>query len=314
MGCPCALHVYAADERELERAIGAAVDEVARLERKYSRYRDDSLASAINRSAGSREGSEVDPETAGLLDYADTCWRESGGRFDVTSGVLRRAWNFKSGRLPSSAEVAALLPLVGWGRVEWRRPRLRLPVPGMELDFGGYVKEYAADRVAERLREAGVRHAMVDLGGDLCAVGPHPDGRPWNVGIRDPRRPERALATLPLQRGGLATSGDYERCMIVDGVRYSHLLDPRTGWPVRGLASVSVVAPHCLVAGTATTIALLLGPREGARWLDRLGLPSLRVDERGRVSGALAHADAHAHEPCRREARAARASSPERRP
>ncbi len=303
MGSPCALHVYAERESDLEPAIRLAVDEVARLERKYSRYQDDSLASAINRSAGTRDGIELDPETASLLDYAETCWRESGGRFDVTSGVLRRVWNFKSGRVPARAEVRALLPLVGWQRVEWARPRLRLPTPGMELDFGGYVKEYAVDRVAEILCLAGVRHAMVDLGGDLHAVGPHPDGRPWNVGIRHPRQPERALATLPLERGGLATSGDYERCMLVDGVRYSHVLDPRTGWPVRGLASVSVVAPHCLVAGTATTIALLLGATAGARWLDGLGLPSLRVDARGRVSGALAFG------PGKREARAASASA-----
>ncbi len=288
MGCPCALHVYAADRDALERAIAAGVAEVARLEGKYSRYREDSVASALARGAGSRGGVEVDPETAALLDYAATAWRESGGLFDVTSGVLRRAWDFESGRLPAQAEIAALLPLVGWDKVEWRRPRLRLLRPGMQVDFGGYVKEYAADRAAGRLRALGVRHGLVDLGGDLCAIGPHPNGRPWSVGIRDPRRPARAFATLPLERGGLATSGDYERCMIANGVRYSHVLDPRTGWPVRGLASVSVLAPHCLVAGSATTIALLRGASAGADWLDGLGLPSLRVDESGRVSGALA--------------------------
>jgi thiamine biosynthesis lipoprotein len=283
MGSPCALHLYAESAAQLDAAAAAAADEVTRLERKYSRYRADSLATAINASAGDPAGIELDAETAALLDYADTSFRESGGLFDVTSGVLRRVWDFRSARLPTQAQVDAVLALVGWGRVRWERPRLVLPDAGMEIDFGGYVKEYAADRAADACRSAGLRHGMVDLGGDLHAIGPHPDGRPWNVGIRHPRRPHAALATVPLVAGGLATSGDYERCMIVNGVRYGHILDPRTGWPARGLASVSVLAPRCLIAGTAATVAMLKGVPEGLRWLDALGLPSLRADESGAV-------------------------------
>ena len=176
----------------------------------------------------------MDAETAHLLDYADTCHRQSDGRFDVTSGILRRAWNLKSGQLPAQAEIDALLPLVGWQKVRWRAPRIVLPKPGMQLDFGGYVKEYAVDRVAELCRRLGARHGLVDLGGDLAVIGPHPDGKPWRVGIRDPRDAQRTLGSLPVGWGGVASSGDYERCMVVDGVRYGHILDPRTGWPVRG--------------------------------------------------------------------------------
>lgn len=287
MGCPCELRLYA-EESELGDAVAkAAVDEVLRLEQKYSRYREDSVASAINRSAGDPVGIEVDEETSSLLDYADTSFRESGGLFDITSGVLRRVWDLKAKRVPTRAEVRNVLRLVGWDRVRWQRPRLVLPLAGMQLDFGGYVKEYAADRVAELCRMRGIRHGMVDLGGDLCAVGPHPDGKPWIVGIRHPRRPQAALATLPLSSGAVATSGDYERCMIVNGKRYGHILNPKTGWPASGLATVSVAAPHCLVAGSASTIAMLMGAREGPRWLDELGLPNLRMDEEGRISGTL---------------------------
>jgi thiamine biosynthesis lipoprotein len=107
------------------------------------------------------------------------------------------------------------------------------------------------------------------------------------VGIRHPRRPGAALATLPLFAGGVASSGDYERCMVVDGKRYAHILDPRTGWPVEGLIQVSVVSRHCLIAGTASTIAMLKGPRAGIAWLDDLGLPNLRVARDGSVSGTL---------------------------
>jgi thiamine biosynthesis lipoprotein len=263
---------------------------VARLERKYSRYREDSETSRINRSAGDPTGLEVDDETAGLLDYAQTCFEQSEGLFDITSGILRRAWDLRSGRLPARAQIDELLTRIGWDRLRWERPHLALPVPGMQLDFGGVVKEYAADRVAALARHRGAAGGLVDLGGDLAVVGPHPDGRPWKVGIRDPRAPECALASVALRGGAIATSGDYERSMVVDGRRYGHILNPKTGWPVEGLRSVSVAAERCLIAGTASTIAMLLGARRGAAWLDALGLPNLRMDRRERVGGSLAGA------------------------
>lgn len=286
MGSPCVLHLYARPRLDLEDAARAAIAEVERLEAKYSRYRPDSTASEINRSAGSDSGIEVDAETAALLDYAATAFAQSEGRFDISSGILRLAWNFRSGRLPEPVAVRALLPRVGWQRVRWKAPRLALP-EGMQLDFGGYVKEYAADRVSELCRRRGVSSGLVDLGGDLAIVGPHPDGRPWEIGIRDPAHPERAIASIPVYEGAVATSGDYERFMIVDGQRYGHILDPSTGWPVQSFASVSVVARHCLVAGTASTIAMLRGIGEGGRWLDDLGLPHLRLTWDGGVAGTL---------------------------
>jgi FAD:protein FMN transferase len=287
MGSPCALHLYAETPAEARGLAAACRAELARLEAKYSRYRDDSLLTALNRSAGDPRGVIVDDETAGLLDYAATAHAQSGGLFDVTSGVLRRAWDFRSGRLPERAEVEALLPLVGWMRVRWERPRLVLPLAGMQIDFGGVVKEYAADRLAELCRSRGAPHGLVDLGGDLAVVGPHPDGRPWRVGVRDPRAPSRAIRTLHVFRGGVATSGDTERCMQVDGVRYSHLLDPRTGWPVAGPASVTVLASHCLLAGTTSTTAMLSGTPGAGAWLRRVGLPHVRVDADGRVAEHL---------------------------
>jgi len=287
MGSPCELHLHAASEEQVASIAEAAVAEVKRLEQKYSRYRDDSVTAAINRSAGDSRGLEVDGETAGLLDYAAVGFEQSGGLFDITSGILRRAWDFESKRVPDQDELDALTACIGWQKLVWERPRLVLPCAGMELDFGGFVKEYAADRVAELCREMGLRHGLVDLGGDLCVVGPHPDGGPWKVGVRHPRRPECAMATVQIAWGGIASSGDYERFMVVDGRRYGHILCPRTGRPVEGLASVSVLADHCLVAGTASTIAMLKGRREGPAWLDELGLPNLRMDQDERISGSL---------------------------
>jgi thiamine biosynthesis lipoprotein len=288
MGSPCEIRLYAGSSDEARAVSGAVIAEVGRLERKFSRYQDTSLASRINRSAGDPRGVLVDEETAALLDYAATAYRESEGLFDISSGVLRRAWDFRSGQIPRREAIEALLPLVGWERVVWERPRVVLPRPGMELDFGGYVKEYAADRAAEVCRRQGAAHGLVDLGGDLAVVGPHPGGAPWRIGIRHPRDRELAMATVSLRGGGLASSGDYERCLVVDGRRYAHVLDPRTGWPVSGLAAVSVAAERCLVAGTASTVAMLRGAVAGPAWLDRLGLPNVRMDARGRIGGSLA--------------------------
>jgi thiamine biosynthesis lipoprotein len=286
MGSPCEVRLHPRPGVDAEAVAAAAVEEVGRLERKFSRYRDDSLATRINGSAGDPDGVEVDAETARLLDYADTAHAQSDGLFDATSGILRRAWSRDTTRLPSREELAELRGRVGWRKLRWRAPRLFLP-EGMELDFGGFVKEYAADRAAELCRRQGAAHGLVDLGGDLAVVGPHPDGSPWRVGIRDPQDPETAVAAVDLFAGAVATSGDYERFVTIDGKRYSHLLDPRSGWPVEGLAGVTVAAPHCLVAGSATTIAMLKG-REGEAWLRSLGLPHLVVGRDGAVRGPLA--------------------------
>lgn len=258
-------------------------DEVLRIEAKYSRYRDESVVSAINASAGDARGVEVDAETAALLDYAQAAWQESDGCFDPTAGILRRVWDFRARRVPTARAVADLLPLIGWQRLRWQRPRLVMPLAGMQLDFGGFGKEYAADAAADIGLAAGVAHGVVDLGGDVRVLGPQPDGQPWRIGVRDPRQPQHALAALALGSGAIATSGDYERGFSLGGRRYSHLLSPFDGWPVQGLSSVSVLAPRCLIAGTATTVALLKGVEGGRKWLESLELPWLAVHPDGRV-------------------------------
>jgi thiamine biosynthesis lipoprotein len=132
--------------------------------------------------------------------------------------------------------------------------------------------------------EMGICHGLVNLGGDIRVIGPHPDGTPWRIGIRHPREADALLTSVMLAQGGLASSGDYERCIEIEGRRYSHILNPKTGWPVQGLAAASVIAPHCLVAGSASTIAMLK-ESAGARWLEELGLPHVWMDAQGRMGG-----------------------------
>ena len=279
------VHLHAS-EAESWRAAAEAIEEVLRIEDKYSRFRDDSIVSRINAAAGG-EPVPLDPETHTLLAYADACYRQSGGLFDATSGVLRRAWRFDRAVLPDSRAIEDAVRLIGWDRVEWDADRVRLPVAGMELDFGGFGKEYAVDRAALKLREAGVASGLVNLAGDVAILAPQPDGSAWRVGIRHPRKPGELIATLPIYSGGLATSGDYERFIEVDGVRHSHILDPRTGQSARGFQSVTVHAPSCLVAGSAATIAMLMGRDAGLAWLRESGFAHFCVQEDGTVVDAF---------------------------
>ena len=285
MGTECAVHVYAADRSAAEHWAQLAMDEVERIESRYSRYRADSYLARLNRVAMAGGSVAVDGETTALLDYAFAAYEKSAGLFDVTSGLLYKAWNFHATRLPSQETLHELLPRVGLDKVRWEPPCLSFTVPGMELDFGGIGKEYAADRAAEVCRSAGARHGLVDLGGDIRIIGPHPGGEPWRIGIRHPGQRDAWMAAAEIDGGGLATSGDYERCIEIDAKRYGHILHPVTGWPVSGLCSVSVIADQCLVAGTACTIAILKGV-DGIEWLHGLGVPHVWMDEQGRQGGS----------------------------
>lgn len=274
MGTTCELQCYVASQSQGKAVADKVLADVLRLENHYSRYKEDSFLSQINRVAAIGGEIVVDAETAGLLDYAATCHAQSDGLFDITSGVLRKAWRFDRGELPDQRQIDALLQTVGWHKLQWLAPKLLFPQPGMEIDLGGVVKEYAADRAAVICQEAGVWHGFINLGGDIRIIGPHPDGRPWIVGIQHPRKPGEILQNLQLYRGGMACSGDYERCIRIGEERYSHIINPKTGWPVKHMASVSVIGDFCLIAGSASTIGMLKD-QQGAQWLQELGLPHI---------------------------------------
>ncbi len=267
MGGPAELQLYLdVTHPHQNQLLQLAETEAYRLEKKYSRYRDDSVTSAINNAAGQPKGITVDEETAALLNYAQIAWQQSNGLFDITSGILRKAWDFKSNKLPDKKQITKLLNNVGWQKLLWQPPMLQLP-QGMEVDFGGVVKEYAADAIATLLRNQGVQHGLVELAGDISIIGPHPNGNAWKIGVRNPQNPESAIATIDVFDGAVASSGNYERFMLVNGQRYCHILNPKTGWPENSVAGVSVHASTCLVAGTATTTAMLLGATQGRKWL-----------------------------------------------
>jgi FAD:protein FMN transferase len=258
MASPCEV-LLSESERSEAMEIGAQVaNEAWRVERKFSRYRKDSVISSIHRGRGSRI--EVDEETASLIDFAQRCFDISDGMFDITSGVLRAAWHFdQSDRVPQRADIDRLLPLIGFQKLQWHRPELLVP-RDMELDFGGFGKEYAVDRAYEQIAARYTEPFLINFGGDLRANRAPPNGT-WKVGIERPDAIREASMVLELERGALATSGDSHRYLTQNGVRYGHILDPRTGWPVVAAPrSVTVAASSCTEAGLLSTLALLKGP------------------------------------------------------
>lgn len=259
MASPCEILIESDDRDEAARLTRIAADEAWRIEDKFSRYRPGNIVARINASRA--EAVEVDEETAALLDFAATLHALSNGRFDITSGALREVWTFDGGDgLPDPQAVRNVLLRVGWEKATWRRPFFTVQA-GMQIDLGGIGKEYAVDRVAGMLRDAAICSAVVNFGGDLAVTRAPRERRAWRVGIEPVYAHEgRGDTVLEIQTGALATSGDARRYLVKDGIRYSHILDPRNGWPVEGAPrSVTVAADTCTQAGMLSTLAMLEG-------------------------------------------------------
>jgi thiamine biosynthesis lipoprotein len=259
MASPCEVLIERAPASVAQQILDVVSAEAWRIESKFSRYRTDGAIHRINESAGSE--TVVDDECSNLLDFAATLTSLSEGAFDITSGVLRKAWTFDgSDQVPDQAQIDALLDRVGWHRVEWRRPMLKL-LPGMQIDLGGIGKEYAVDSAAALAETtAPGLSSLINFGGDVIVRNARQDGQPWRVGIESFARAGAAERVVQLSCGALATSGDSRRFVLREGHRYSHILDARTGWPVRNAPhAITVAADTCTQAGTLTTLAMLRG-------------------------------------------------------
>ena len=290
MASPCELLVDTDSKCEARSLLEMTAGEAQRIERHFSRYLPDSIVSRINDSAG--KPIEVDAETATLLDFADQCHDLSNRLFDVTAGVLRRAWQFDgSDRVPAQSLIDELLPLVGWHRVRWERPMIRLP-QHMQIDFGGIGKEYAVDRTVRLLAAKTDAPLLVNFGGDLHASAAPRSGQAWQVGIEQrsavgttgldvdsieapslgSERTSAPRTVVHLMRGALTTSGDAYRFVQRNGIRYGHVLHPLTGWPAPGAPqSVTVASSTCTEAGVLSTLAMLKG-QEAEAFLDGEGV------------------------------------------
>ena len=261
MASPCEILIDTTDQFLANKLGTLALQETLRIEHKFSRYRNDNIIHTINHADG--KPVEVDKETADLLDYAEQCYQLSDGMFDITSGVLRRIWRFDgSDNVPTQQRIENLLKHIGWEKLQWQRPYITLQ-PGMEIDLGGIGKEYAVDRVAQLIIAKAPESCLINFGGDIRVTGPRASGESWIIGVENPDigySQQAGSPSLFLSKGAIATSGDSKRYLLKDGIRYSHILNPKTGWPIiGGPRSVTVAANTCTEAGILSTLALLQG-------------------------------------------------------
>ncbi len=260
-------------------AIAAAFAEVARIERQLSKWRADSQIAEINRRAG-KGPVAVGPELFRMAELARDISAASGGAFDVTFAALDGLWDFdaRAPRLPDEDAVAARVARIDYRKLvlDAKQRTLRLAEAGMRMGLGGIAKGYAVDRASRVLRRAGFGDHLVVAGGDLYAAGRRGD-RPWRIGVRHPR--DRSIhAVLEAADQGVATSGNYERFFSIGDKRYHHLIDPRTGWPARGVSSVTVVAPDATRADGYATALFVLGVDDGLELAEQQGLEVLYFD------------------------------------
>ncbi len=258
LGCPCEVLIETRQRAVAKQIVPLIRNEAWRIEALWSRYLPTSLVQQLNSHAG--QTMDVDPETARLLEFCAELWRLSDAAFDITSGVLREVWQFDGSVFaPDANAIADVMQRVGWHRVSWNNPSIRMQL-GMQIDFGGAGKEYAVDLCCARLRDACEQSCLVNFGGDVAVSRP-PSERPgWSVGVESINASGRAEQVIQLAEGGLASSGNVHRYVLHQGKRLSHILDSRTGWPVEDApASVTVRAATCTEAGMFATLSALQG-------------------------------------------------------
>ncbi len=279
--------VSAATDETARRAIDAAFLALDRIEKLMNYYSKDSEVSEINRNAGVRPV-RVSPETFEVVGKSVFVAENTEGAFDITLGPVIEAWDFEKKTVPGKGEINERMKRVGYRNIvlDSRQRTVFLKKGGMQINLGGILKGFAADRAVDVLRKNGIRSGIVAIGGDIRAFGNRPGGEPWKVGVQNPRqtgKDDEILATVDLTDKAISTAGDYERYYILDGVRYHHILDPKTGYPAKGCRSVTVVAADGIAADGFDTGLFVLGPAKALSILGKLGLDGIVVDEDGKV-------------------------------
>lgn len=272
-----------------EGAVKAAFGEFKRVQQMSDRFAAESQVSKINRLAG-REKVAVDPDLIAMINEAVTISGKLDGAFDITVGALTDLWGVgnKGAFVPPREQIDQVLPLVDYRLIEVDAAAntVYLPKPGMKLDLGGVAKAYALTKAVARLKEAGVTSALVNAGGDIRVIGAKPDGDSWRIGVQNPRKADSMIARLALKEwNSLQTSGDYQRFFEKDGVRYAHIIDPKTGRQPRELSSVTLVydssAPETAIASSGIFV---LGVDRGREALKKFpGVEAIMVTADGRV-------------------------------
>ena len=287
MGCRFDLTVVAPDAPSGEAYLDLAVAEIRRIERLISSWDSTSQTSAVNRAAGLRPVT-VDRELFDLLRRSAGISRLTDGAFDVTYASVDKLWHFDGTMtaLPDSTAIRASVARIGYGKIVFdeEATTVFLPEEGMKIGFGAIGKGYAADRARALLEARGVRAGIINASGDLTAWGKQPDGSDWMVAITNPLNKARAFAWLPVQNRAVVTSGNYEKHVTFGGVRYAHIIDPRTGYPATGIVSATVFAPRAELADALATAVFVMGTETALDFVNQIpGVDVIIVDVANRV-------------------------------
>lgn len=272
-----------------EPAVKAAFAEFKRLHILTNNFDPDSQVSKVNQLAG-QEKVKVDPDVFAMIKRSNELSDQLDGVFDVTIGPLVELWGIgrKGELVPTQAEIDRLLPLVNYHLMELdpAAETVYLPKKGMLIDLGGIAKGYATDKAIEILKAQGVTSALVNAGGDVRVIGKRPDGNPWRIGVQHPRKEAGVIAKMAMTDWDtLETSGDYQRYIVVGGVQYSHIIDPRTGRQPRGLASVTMVINSSTDGDIFSTALFVLGPERSLEALKQFpGVEAIMVTPDGKVT------------------------------
>ncbi len=285
MGSDFEITVVAPDSAAADKHITNAVNEMERIEKLISSWDPDSQTSEINRNAG-KKAVLVDRELFELIERALGLSQLTDGAFDITYASMDHIWQFDGSmqKMPNSEEVKASVAKVGYKNVELDKinSAVYLKRSGMKIGFGAIGKGYAADRAKKLLRDMGVSSGIINASGDITAWGLQPNGAPWKVAITNPMDKQKAYGTLPVTEGAVVTSGNYEKYVVFNGKRYSHIIDPRTGYPSNGLVSVTVFAPKAELADALATSIFVMGKTVGLNRIAQIpGVSCIIIDDKG---------------------------------
>lgn len=287
MGCRFDITVIASNEAEGNTYIDIAAKEISRIENLISEWDSTTQISEVNRYAGVKPV-KVDKEVFDLIVRSIKISELTDGAFDVTWAAMNHIWKFDGSmkRLPTQDEIATAIAKIGYKNILLNEKDLTvyLRLKGMRLGFGGIGKGYSADKSAALLKSMGVAGGLISASGDITAWGKQPDGRPWMIGITNPFNKDKIFAWFPFEGNSIGTSGDYENFVEFNGVRYTHIIDPRTGWPVHGIASVTIFGPNAELSTALTKAIFVMGKDIGINVIKQLkGIEYVVVDDHGKI-------------------------------
>ncbi|KAA1194575.1 hypothetical protein F0M18_03880 [Pseudohalioglobus sediminis] len=286
-GSSCQLTLHAS-ATEAEKRFALALNELSRIETKFSSYHPESIISKINQAAGSGFFTPLDAESRSLFDFASALWAESNHLFDPTTRLLQDCYDDGGTLKATLQQIKGMLTLVGWNKLQLTDEGAYLPERGMLLDLNSCIRPYALDAVRRRLVREGVEHALIELDHDAVSIGKQADGANWLLGLRHPLGSRTAVNRIKLNNRGYAMRGDFENRILFDGENFGRGLSPVDGFPIPGMLSVSVVADTALDACGAASIARLKTEQAAINWLQKLGLPWMAIDRKLNCHGPLA--------------------------